>query len=564
MKTVILFKNFIIIMITFLLLSFNAKANDIIPLVKNSGYVANNESIKGVFDVISSKINTPIILSSLAARKKITSEVAMLEPKVQLEMLCNRLGLIWYDNQASIYIYDSSEIQTKIITMENISYPYFLHYLNSSGLIDKRYPLRGEEGNRTFFISGPPAYVDTISKLASSLSNQSILERGSDRVSTFYLSNTFSEDRSYVFQDKPVLVPGVATVLNRLFANSNSIVKLENNNLNEELGSSNQGPLQAFTDGGYRQPDYKSVINDNSSVEESRVQIISNPGSNSLLIKGSEFQINNARNIIAALDQPRRHIELSVWIVDLQKSALEQIGVNWRGGFNIGERLGFSLNGGIAGTRGQKNISSTIDGGEFIAEIIALSKDKLANIVSRPVILTQENIPAVFDNSHSIYTRLLGEHNVELQKITFGTSVSVLPRFAQNDEIEMMLNIEDGNEVVPAGGNESAISPLPQVGRTNISTIARVPKGKSLLVGGYTRDEQQDEFARIPFLGDLPIIGALFRYEVAQKNQTVRVFLIQPREILAKDSDDENTLNRNKLSATPLRDWKQNLTMSLL
>ena len=80
MKTVLLIKNFILIMITFLLLSFNAKANDITPLVKNSGYVANNESIKGVFDVISSKINIPIILSNLAARNKITSEVEMLEP----------------------------------------------------------------------------------------------------------------------------------------------------------------------------------------------------------------------------------------------------------------------------------------------------------------------------------------------------------------------------------------------------------------------------------------------------------------------------------------------------
>lgn len=143
-------------------------------------------------------------------------------------------------------------------------------------------------------------------------------------------------------------------------------------------------------------------------------------------------------------------------------------------------------------------MSSTLDGGKFMAEIIALSKDKLANIISRPVILTQENIPAIFDNSHSLYTKLLGEHNVDLQKITFGTSVSVLPRFTQEDEIEMMLNVEDGNANEMSSNGESLLSPLPEVARTNISTIARVPRGKSLLIGGYTRDEDKNEYASIP------------------------------------------------------------------
>lgn len=42
---------------------------------------------------------------------------------------------------------------------------------------------------------------------------------------------------------------------------------------------------------------------------------------------------------------------------------------------------------------------------------------------------------------------------------------------------------------------------LPEVGRTNISTIARVPRGKSLLIGGYTRDESSEGEAKIPLLG---------------------------------------------------------------
>ncbi|WP_369788272.1 type III secretion system outer membrane ring subunit SctC [Rouxiella sp. WC2420] len=542
--------------------AFSAESNSNDLEKNNSGYVANNESIRGLFEAISSKINKPVILSNLASRKKITGEFSLLQPQLQIESFCNRLGLIWYDNQSSIYIYDSSEMDTKIITMKNISYPYFIHYLKSSDLFDKRFPIRGEEGSQTFFISGPPVYVETISGLATTLNQQHVSSNIGDSVSTFYLSNTFSEDRTYNFQDKPIVVPGVATVLTQLFSGTN-LISQKKRDILAGNSAARLGTKQELSDIIDDEPDESFTEIKGVTGNQSVVQIISNPGNNSLLIKGSDEQINNAKNIIAALDQPRRHIELSVWIVDLQKSALEQLGVNFKGGFNIGQRLGFSLNGGRSGAVSGGNISSTLDGGEFIAEIIALSKDKLANIISRPVILTQENIPAIFDNSHSIYTRLLGEHNVELQKITFGTSVSVLPRFTRNDEIEMMLNVEDGNEIVSGGGNESALSPLPQVGRTNISTIARVPKGKSLLIGGYTRDEQQNEYATIPFLGSLPVVGALFRYQVTQKNETVRVFLIQPREILASNMAEENTLPMVLFTATPLRDWKQNLEMSM-
>lgn len=63
------------------------------------------------------------------------------------------------------------------------------------------------------------------------------------------------------------------------------------------------------------------------------------------------------------------------------------------------------------------------------------------------MVLTQENIPAIFDNSRTFYTQLIGERSVELQHVTYGTSVNVLPRFTDADEIEMMLNVEDGSQV---------------------------------------------------------------------------------------------------------------------
>lgn len=192
-----------------------------------------------------------------------------------------------------------------------------------------------------------------------------------------------------------------------------------------------------------------------------------------------------------------------------------------------------------------------------MAEAIALSEKNKANIVSRPMILTQENIPAIFDNNRTFYSKLIGERTVELQSVTYGTSVSVLPRFTHANEIEMMINVEDGNQ--DNKGKQS--DDLPEVGRTNISTIARVPRGKSLLIGGYSRDENILSDGKIPLLGDLPVIGGLFRYKIERNANMVRVFLIQPREIESPLDSNVNTMI-NKLKSNfvggELKDWMSN------
>ena len=92
----------------------------------------------------------------------------------------------------------------------------------------------------------------------------------------------------------------------------------------------------------------------------------------------------------------------------------------------------------------------------------------------------------------------------------------------------MELNIEDGDAIQSENAGPDS---LPTVGRTRISTVARVPQGKSLLVGGFTRDESGELLRKIPVLGHIPYLGRLFSYRQARKSNTVRVFLIQPKQL---------------------------------
>lgn len=514
-----------------------------------AGYIARDEGVKGVFGALSSVMGRPVILSKNAARKTVTGNFDFSAPRDTLSDLTEQLGLIWYDDGHALYIYEAAEMRNAVVALQNTSFKVVQDFLNKSGLYDKRYPLRADAGSSTFYVSGPPMYVEVVTNAAHFLDAKSDGYDGRETVAVMPLSNTFVEDRRFSYRDQEITIPGVATVIRSLLGSSPvggeiQVPALKNKTI---------PTLPDFPGAGVAAPAVTAPSTLEAAIKQrgnkNDLNIVANPGTNSLLVRGSSDQVAYVRNIVREMDQPKRHIELSVWIVDLQKQALDQLGVEWNGHVNFGEKFGVSLNNGI---------STTIDGATFMAAAVALSEKNKANIVSRPMILTQENIPAIFDNNRTFYSKLVGERTVELKNVTYGTSVSVLPRFTHDDEVEMMLNIEDGNQ---ENKNASIVDGLPEVGRTNISTIARVPRGKSLLVGGYTRDESSLSDGKIPGLGDLPFIGGLFCYKTERNSSMVRVFLIQPREIVSPLNPDAHEMVnklRGNFASGELKDWMAN------
>ena len=64
-----------------------------------------------------------------------------------------------------------------------------------------------------------------------------------------------------------------------------------------------------------------------------------------------------------------------------------------------------------------------------------------------------------------------------------------------------------------------------------VDTVARVGHGQSLLIGGIHRDELSEGVRKVPLLGDIPYLGALFRFQSNTVRRSVRLFLIEPRLI---------------------------------
>lgn len=186
------------------------------PARDGEGYVARQESLRTFFDALSASLGKPIILSKAAARRTISGEFSLVAPQQTLERIVRQMALIWYSDGQALYVYEAAEAKSAVISLNTITVQKLDGFLRRSGLRDARYPLRND-GLRTFYVSGPPIYVDLVVQAAHFMDNQSAdLQLGQQRIGVINLRNTFVGDRQYELRDQSITVPGIATAIETL------------------------------------------------------------------------------------------------------------------------------------------------------------------------------------------------------------------------------------------------------------------------------------------------------------------------------------------------------------
>lgn len=491
-----------------------------------SNYVARDKGVDYLLKALSSKLHKPIISSPKAKKYFVTGNFDLSKPLETLTNVTADLGLIWYFDGSIFYVYDASEATTAVVQFSKRNYADLVSFLRQNLLFDNRYPLKMNYAADTLYISGPPKYVEIITAIASLMQDNPNEDLQQQVIETIKLRHAFVDDRSLSYRDRTMVIPGIASTINTLLSNSHQPKEIAAARKTVENDSASGTPQASLGQSARFEENASNEENDN-------IKVVAFTGRNSLMVKGTRAQVNMIKDLIASLDVPRKQIELSLWIVDISKDDLDTIGVNWTGQFGVGNSISGLFNTG--------SIISTAQQNYFLAEVTALSQNNKANIVSRPFLLAQENMPSLFDNTKNFYVRLAGENNVDLQTVTYGTTINVTPMISDNNKvIEMTLEIMDGSTSVAQDGTTEVVDNLPVVGNTTINTLARVQEGQSLMVGGYTRDQVQFSVSKIPLLGDLPWIGYLFKNSTNTVSKTVRVFLIQPKTLNDAENSDLN------------------------
>lgn len=416
-------------------------------------YQAQDESLHTVFTVLSAPLGLPIVVSRDVARTRISELIDLDTPQHALETLALQYGLIWYSDGQVLYLYDASEEKSSAVALRHISVDRFRSLMRRAGIDETRYPLR-VRGARTFYVSGPPNYVDHVLHLAQLMDRERAdLSVGTQAFAVVQVLNTHVADREYGMGNEKIIVPGIASTIETV------------------LAAEQKGPLA-----------------------DKSLAVIAYPDTNSLLIKGKPAQLSVIERLVAELDAPKRSVEVSLWMVDVDGDELKKLDPAW------------DKDAKTQATR----IMAPLDDNRLMAQIATLERQRRARVTTLPVILTQENVPAVFQDNHTFYLPRPGDDSADWRPVRYGAQVSVLPRFAEANQIEMLLHVEDGRQLSEAGqGGKPAA-----VGRVGISSVVRVPQGKRLWLGAFSREVREPG-----------------RSAVASGSAKVRLFVIQARAV---------------------------------
>jgi len=157
------------------------------PVREGEGYVARQESLHTFFNALAAPLGKPVIVSKAASRKTISGEFSLLHPQSTLERVARQMGMIWYNDGQAVYLYEAAEAKSTVVSLNIITVDKLQGFLRRSGLLDARYPLRND-GLRTFYVSGPPVYVDLVLQAARFMDTQSAdLQLGQQRIGVIRL-----------------------------------------------------------------------------------------------------------------------------------------------------------------------------------------------------------------------------------------------------------------------------------------------------------------------------------------------------------------------------------------
>jgi len=230
-----------------------------------------------------------------------------------------------------------------------------------------------------------------------------------------------------------------------------------------------------------------------------------------------------------------QQVMLEVKVAEVSKTLLDKLGANWNlsGGVGMTYSILSSFLSGGAGV-----FSITADNGNKLT-IDAETKNGLIKILAEPNIISLSGQEASFLAGGKIYIPVarsdaLAGTTVTLEEKEYGVGLKFTPTVLDGGRIHLKVAPEV-SEISQTGSPFTTISGstsvLPSMTSRRVQTTVQLQDGQSLAIAGLIKNNVSESFKRVPLLGEIPILGALFRSSEFQGDRSELMFLITPRLI---------------------------------
>lgn len=516
--------------------------------------------------------------------------------------LADSNGLFGYWDGSAVYVYLNTERQTDYASVPLPVEQQFLAAMASVNWADAASGdiWRLEPSTGLVTITGSKRFVDQVKQMAQTISG--LGQNPSTRFKFYPLKYAWASDTTMTIGNRQVTVPGVATVLRELVGASGGdqfggarehLISARQQGLRGQglagMGQQPPPPLGDYTVPVQNNDNGQAAASDGSSAApaQNNLQAINGEGSsrivadsyrNAIIVRDTADRLPMYDELIRQLDVAPQMVEIEATIIDVDKQRARSLGVNW---FyrNAGITAGFTSNGpnnspaadatklalaaALAGGKNGELLSSLAslfggggqigailgDPGHFIANVDALEADGVTHIVTHPQVITMNDSEAVIQSNQTVYVPVSGAYNSDLYNVVAGTTLRVTPHLVADNtgvHIRMMVQIDDGSITYSQADSQDVQYPI--VSNNSVNTQAVIEDGQGLLLGGLIQDKGNNTTQKIPVLGDIPLLGYLFKTVQKQREHIERLFLITPRLIALNRISGQETPSSNKVT----------------
>jgi pilus assembly protein CpaC len=245
-----------------------------------------------------------------------------------------------------------------------------------------------------------------------------------------------------------------------------------------------------------------------------------------------------------------QQVMLEVWFLEVSRNASKSLGVNL--GLNGGRFTGNSNPNGaevLGTTAAWTGVLSS--GGNLSANIEALESEGVARRLANPNLVALSGKEAYFNSGGRIaypVTNANGSTNVQL--VPYGVNMTFLPTVVEGNVINLEVKAEVSSvdtsiakEISESGGFPSLIE---RVAKTSVE----LRSGEALMIAGLTDADLQRSKGQTPGVGEIPLLGALFRSSSYTNKEAELVIIIMPRTVAAGSSlrSFQSPLNKRRLT----------------
>ncbi|HEZ7609028.1 TPA: type IV pilus secretin PilQ [Neisseria meningitidis] len=296
--------------------------------------------------------------------------------------------------------------------------------------------------------------------------------------------------------------------------------------------------------------DNADTTGNRNTLVSGRGSVLIDPATNTLIVTDTRSVIEKFRKLIDELDVPAQQVMIEARIVEAADGFSRDLGVKFgatgkKNLKNDTSAFGWGVNSGFGGddkwgaetkinlpiTAAANSISlvRAISSGALNLELSASESLSKTKTLANPRVLTQNRKEAKIESGYEIPFTVTSianggsSTNTELKKAVLGLTVT--PNITPDGQIIMTVKINKDSPAQCASGNQTILC----ISTKNLNTQAMVENGGTLIVGGIYEEDNGNTLTKVPLLGDIPVIGNLFKTRGKKTDRRELLIFITPR-----------------------------------